>query len=110
VSGDPPAPPAPPGPPALLAGEPGTLLVLSPHLDDAALSCGASMARAVDEGWRVAVVVFFAGRPAPGSLTPGAQAYHEQSGLGDDAMDARIGEDEAAMALLSAESRRHGLL
>lgn len=94
----------------LLPGQPGTLLVLSPHLDDAALSCGASMARAVDLGWRVVVLVVFAGEPPASALTPAAREYHEMCGLGDDAIAARISEDEAAMSVLSAESRRLGLL
>jgi LmbE family N-acetylglucosaminyl deacetylase len=94
----------------LLAGGPGTLLVLSPHLDDAALSCGASIARAVDGGWRVVVLVFFAGLPPDAALTPAAREYHEMCGLGDDAIAARIREDEAAASVLSAESRRLDLL
>lgn len=94
----------------LLPGGSGTLLVLSPHLDDAALSCGASMARAVDGGWRAVVLVLFAGVPPEAALTPAAREYHEMCGLGDDAIAARIGEDEAAMSVLSAESRRLDLL
>jgi LmbE family N-acetylglucosaminyl deacetylase len=37
----------------------GALIVLSPHLDDAALSCGARIARAVDAGRPVVVATFF---------------------------------------------------
>ncbi|HEV7760041.1 MAG TPA: PIG-L family deacetylase [Acidimicrobiales bacterium] len=82
---------------------PGTLLVLSPHFDDAALSCGATVARAAEDGWRVVVVVVFAGTPPPASLTPAARDYHELCELGDDAIAVRAGEDRAAMAVLSAE-------
>jgi LmbE family N-acetylglucosaminyl deacetylase len=100
----------PPETDRLLPTEPGTLLVLSPHLDDAALSCGASIARAADEGWRVVVVVFLAGHPPVASLTAAARRYHEECGLGDDAMTVRIREDDAAMAVLAAEPERLGLL
>jgi LmbE family N-acetylglucosaminyl deacetylase len=94
----------------LLPTQPGTVLILSPHLDDAAFSCGASIARATDEGWPVVVVVFFAGLPQNGSLTPAARDYHELCGLGDDAIAVRIREDQAAMSVLSAQARHLGLL
>jgi len=42
------------------------LLVLSPHLDDAALSCGGAIARWVREGGQATVVTLFAG-DEPGS-------------------------------------------
>ena len=36
-----------------------TVLALSPHLDDAAFSCGATMARLADAGWRVCMATAF---------------------------------------------------
>lgn len=36
-----------------------TALALSPHLDDAAFSCGATLARLVDRGWRVVMATAF---------------------------------------------------
>jgi LmbE family N-acetylglucosaminyl deacetylase len=42
-----------------------TALVLSPHLDDAAFSCGATMAMLADAGWRVCLATAFTRRVHP---------------------------------------------
>jgi len=70
------------------------LLVFSPHLDDAACSCGGRIAAAVRAGARVLVVTTFAGAPAAegrragGNLSPFAS------------MSARREEDRRAMERL----------
>ncbi|MEL7060122.1 MAG: PIG-L family deacetylase [Acidobacteriota bacterium] len=77
-------------------------LYLSPHLDDAILSCGGQMAAAVARGERVRVVTVFAGDPV-GEPTPTARRLHEAMGLGDDAAARRREEDRAAGARLGVE-------
>ena len=41
-----------------------TLLALSPHLDDAVFSAGATLFRAARRGWRVVVATIFTGNVA----------------------------------------------
>lgn len=80
----------------------GTVLVVSPHLDDAALSVGGVIASLVAEGTRVVVGVLFDGQPA-GELSPAAREFHAQCGHGDDAMAHRAVEDRDAMRVLGAD-------
>ena len=80
----------------------GTVLVLSPHLDDAALSAGGVIASLVAAGTRVVVGVLFDGQP-PSELSPAAREFHVQCGHGDDAMTHRLAEDHSAMRALGAE-------
>lgn len=75
--------------------------VLSPHLDDAALSCGGTLYRLRREGHPVEVITVFAGDPVL-PLPPFAQALHELWGGGEAAMAMRRREDREAMALLHA--------
>jgi len=84
--------------------EPGELervVIVSPHLDDAVLSCARFMA--VRPG--VTVVTVFAGNP-PAYPTP-MRLWDVQSGFGpdDDVMEVRRNEDRAALALLDATPR-----
>ncbi|HZU75416.1 MAG TPA: PIG-L family deacetylase [Dehalococcoidia bacterium] len=75
----------------------GPLVVVSPHLDDGVLSCGALLA--AHPGSRV--ITIFAGRPPAGApLTE----WDAAAGFGprDDVMGARREEDRAALALLNA--------
>jgi LmbE family N-acetylglucosaminyl deacetylase len=88
---------------------PGPLLVLSPHLDDGVLSCGATIAAAADDGDDVVVATFFDGCPPPEDLTPAGREFHESCGLGADAMAVRTAEDDAALRVLGADARRFGL-
>ena len=81
--------------------EPGELdrvVIVSPHLDDAVLSCGGFMA--VHPG--ATVVTVFAGNPEA-YPTP-QRLWDVQSGFGpdDDVMEARRQEDRAALGLLNA--------
>lgn len=89
------------------------VLYLSPHLDDAALSCGGQIAQQTAAGRRVLVVTVMAGDPpggdAPGGDAPGAAfsgyalALHDRWQLAHDAVAARRAEDIAACAILGAE-------
>ncbi|MBN1979800.1 MAG: PIG-L family deacetylase [Anaerolineae bacterium] len=77
---------------------------LSPHLDDAVLSCGGRIRQQAQAGDRVLVVTVFAGKPSLGvPLSPFAQSLHALWNLVD-ATAARREEDAAALALLGAEA------
>lgn len=85
--------------PEALAG--GRIVVVSPHLDDAALSLGATVARAVRAGAGVVVATVFAGDPA--SDAP-AGAWDGRCGFATlgEAATARRAEDGRACAALGA--------
>lgn len=77
------------------------LLVLSPHLDDAALSCGATIHRVAQGGGRVLVVNVFTA-DAPTERSPLAADLHRRWALGEDAMVVRRREDSEACDRLGA--------
>jgi LmbE family N-acetylglucosaminyl deacetylase len=81
----------------------GTILAISPHLDDAAFSCGGTLARLAAGGWRVVVATAFT-RSVP-NPTGFALACQLDKGLGPeiDYMALRREEDRAAMRALGAE-------
>jgi LmbE family N-acetylglucosaminyl deacetylase len=79
------------------------VLYLSPHLDDAALSCGGTLAAQVRRGETVLVVTVAAGAPPPGPLSAFAEAMHRSWQLGPDAVERRREEDRAACASLGAD-------
>ena len=57
-------------------------IYLSPHLDDAALSCGGGIAAQRAAGERVLVVTFCTGAPAPDmQFSDLAQEFHRKWGL-----------------------------
>jgi LmbE family N-acetylglucosaminyl deacetylase len=79
-----------------------TALAFSPHLDDAAFSCGGTLAALAAAGWRVVVAtVFTRSMPNP---TGFALACQLDKGLGEavDYMALRRSEDEASMRALGA--------
>jgi len=78
---------------------------LSPHLDDAVLSCGGSIWQQAQAGERVLVVTVFAGAPPTDALlSPFARELHTRWGHLDDAVAQRREEDRAALTLLGAEA------
>lgn len=87
-----------------------TVLALSPHLDDAAFSCGATLAQLVDRGWRVVMATAFTATvPHP---TGFALACQTDKGLAPevDYMALRRAEDRAAATILGiADVRWLGL-
>lgn len=87
---------------------PRRLLAISPHLDDAVLSLGASLARAAGDGAEVLVNTVFAGT-APPPYSAAAERMHAVWGLSpeDDAPLHRRNEDIAALARLGL-AYRHG--
>ncbi len=81
-------------------------LYLSPHLDDAALSCGGQIAARVRAGQRVRVITVFAGdEPAepPSGLV---RRLHADFGLSSGVVSARRAEDAAAMRHLGCDDER----
>ncbi|MCC6619599.1 MAG: PIG-L family deacetylase [Chloroflexi bacterium] len=76
-------------------------LVLSPHLDDAALSCGGALALFAAMGDAPAVLTICAGQPV-GPLTDFARFQHARWGDPADLVGARRDEDRRALALLGA--------
>jgi LmbE family N-acetylglucosaminyl deacetylase len=93
------------------------VLAVSPHLDDAVLSAGATLAAMAAEGNRVVVCTVFSGSPKP-AFSVVAEDFHAACGLGPDAMVVRQSEDIHALAAIGAEPlhldfldavyRRHG--
>jgi LmbE family N-acetylglucosaminyl deacetylase len=77
-------------------------IYLSPHLDDAALSCGGQIAQATQRGERVLIVTITAGDPvAP--VSNYAASLHTRWDLVN-ATEARRQEDFAACAILGADA------
>jgi LmbE family N-acetylglucosaminyl deacetylase len=78
------------------------IVVVSPHLDDAALSLGVTIVRATRSGARVEVLTVFAGDPA--SETP-ANGWDRRGGFATqgESAKARRDEDREACRLLGAE-------
>lgn len=83
--------------------EPYDAVVLSPHLDDAALSCGGQIARRSDRGERLLVVTAFAADEPGPPYSPLADQLHALFGLASGVVEARRREDAAACELLGAE-------
>lgn len=90
-----------------------THIFLSPHLDDAVLSCGGMIHTYADHGARVVVVTLCTANPPPGPLSLYAQALHERWAADDgrtrtpapaDMVATRRAEDLAALAHLGAEA------
>jgi LmbE family N-acetylglucosaminyl deacetylase len=79
----------------------GTILAISPHLDDAVLSYGGRLALLAATGHQVIVYTVFAGTPSP-PYSPAATAYHEQWKLTGDPVQPRRDEDLRAMEILGA--------
>jgi LmbE family N-acetylglucosaminyl deacetylase len=86
-------------------------IFVSPHLDDAALSCGGAIAHLVSAGLRVTVVtVFTADQPVGAPLSALARRAHASWGVGEQPFATRLDEDLAAMRSLGAKAEHLGLL
>lgn len=82
---------------------------LSPHLDDAVLSCGGMIWEQMQSGTRVEIWTICTADPLPGSLTPFARSMHARWGTKDDAMSTRRSEDALAAIRLGAGINYLGL-
>ena len=87
-------------------------IYISPHLDDAALSCGGAIARYASDGARVLVVTLGTATPSPDAVLSGfAHATHLMWGLeAERAMAERQREDVLALERLGADIYHAGLL
>lgn len=79
------------------------IVVLSPHLDDAALSVGAAIAALVDADRSVVVVTVFAGDPSR-ATRPSPWDARRATLDASDVFQARRNEDAEAMDVLGAQS------
>lgn len=77
-------------------------IYLSPHLDDAVLSCGGQIAGQTAAGMSVLIVTITAGDPPPGTLSEFAQLLHQRWDAAANAVAIRRAEDAAACAILGA--------
>lgn len=79
-------------------------IYLSPHLDDVTLSCGGQVFQATNTGQRVLIVTITAGDPPQAAVSGYAQSLHDRWALVTNAVAARRAEDEAANAILGADT------
>ncbi len=78
-------------------------IFLSPHPDDAVLSCGGTIFRLAENGYRPIVITLFGGdRPSGAPLSAFARDLHQRWQLGENAPAARRDEDRAACDQLGA--------
>ena len=85
-------------------------IFLSPHLDDAAYSCGGLIWELTNSGQQVEIWTLFAGDPDPDSLSNLAKALHASWGLDENAYQVRREEDLAACRILGAQPRHFDYL
>jgi len=81
-------------------------IYISPHFDDAVLSCGGLIWRQAQKGMHVEIWTVCAGDAPPGPLSLLALACHQQWGIesAKDVVAARRIENQEAAALVSAET------
>lgn len=78
-------------------------LFLSPHLDDAILSCGAYIYKLVQKNYKVIIATVFSGSIESKYLSPAARRFNRACKLGDDAMHVRRLEDENVSRFIKAQ-------
>jgi len=86
-------------------------IYLSPHFDDAVLSCGGLIFEQTRQGLQVEIWTIFAGDAPAGPLSPLALRCHADWGIPDahDLVSARREEDFAAASIVGAEIAHFGL-
>ena len=86
-------------------------IILSPHYDDAALSCGGLIAQRAAAGDLVEIATVFGGRPDMATLSPFARAIHARPGATADLIalfdqrDAKPAREQPDRGREPAESR-----
>ena len=85
-------------------------IYLSPHFDDAALSCGGAIAQHGRVGDASVVVTIFGGKPDYAWLSPFARSIHACPNAGADPIDARVAEEHEALAILGAQPQTYAYL
>jgi LmbE family N-acetylglucosaminyl deacetylase len=86
-----------------------TTIYLSPHLDDAALSCGGQIYERTRQGERVLIVTVAAGDVPAAPLSELARLHHERWQLVADTVQRRREEDILACQILGADYRHWSL-
>jgi LmbE family N-acetylglucosaminyl deacetylase len=81
---------------------PADILYLSPHLDDAALSCGGQIVQHTAAGRQALIVTVMAGDPPHDDTNDYVRSLHTRWALESDAAARRRAEDVAACAVLGA--------
>jgi LmbE family N-acetylglucosaminyl deacetylase len=83
-------------------------LFLSPHFDDAVLSCGGTIHRLAAEGQTVVVRTVMGGVPSASRVpdTPITRDLHQRWAAGDDPVTIRAQEEEVAVWTLGAQANR----
>ncbi|HAL15583.1 MAG TPA: hypothetical protein DCP32_02165 [Anaerolineaceae bacterium] len=84
-------------------------IFLSPHLDDAALSCGGLIAERTRKGDPVEIWTICAGDPPPGPLPAFAQSLHKRWGTRRAAAATRRLEDQQSCQRLGAVARHFAI-
>ncbi|MCL4559938.1 MAG: PIG-L family deacetylase [Chloroflexi bacterium] len=82
---------------------------LSPHLDDAILSCGGLIWEQIQTGERVEIWTICAGDPPSLPFTPFAQELHHRWRVGAEAVQSRREEDRKACQILGASWRHFAI-
>lgn len=85
------------------------IFYLAPHLDDAVLSGGGHMARAVRDGRHVEVITFFTADPRPDLDSPLVRDLHSRGGTASGAGAQRRAEDAESCRRLGVTFRHVGL-
>jgi LmbE family N-acetylglucosaminyl deacetylase len=80
-----------------------SIIYLSPHLDDAALSCGGLIWEQVQSGESVEVWTICAGDPPSDKLSPFAEELHQRWQVGDNTVAIRRSEDIRSCQILGAK-------
>jgi hypothetical protein len=86
-----------------------TWIYLSPHLDDAVLSCGGLIWRQIQSGQRVEIWTICAGDPPPGPFSPLAQELHDRWETHLEVVATRRAEDARACQRLGVVYRHFDL-
>lgn len=84
-------------------------IILSPHLDDAALSCGGWLWDLAQAGAQVQVWTICAGDPPPGEVSAFARSLEARWGTGARSQAARRREDEESCRILGTGWRHFNL-
>jgi LmbE family N-acetylglucosaminyl deacetylase len=77
-------------------------IYLSPHFDDAALSCGGLIWEQVQSGAQVTILTVCAGDPPEGPFSELAKELHDRWGTGEDAVEIRSRENQESCQVLGA--------
>ena len=90
---------------------PAKAVFVSPHLDDAVLSCGGGITHLVHAGVEVTITTIFTGdQPLGEPLSTLARRSHSSWSAGNQPFSIRRDEDEAAAQLLGVKTEHLGLL